>query len=100
VTVQRGQNESYPWWLVARLAPNGDEGKGLDVSVECRRTDGGWQLSADVAREDGFVLEECQAASASPGDAAEEALAAVEQFLARQGRCILNELGYPDTPVA
>jgi hypothetical protein len=95
LTVQHGQNESFAWWVVARFANAADEQKIVDVSIDCRGTPAAWKIHADVAREDGLVLEEFAPASSDrPEEAANVAsvLAQLKGFLSQQVACITREL--------
>lgn len=98
-SIQHGRNASFPWWTVARLVNGSDESKIIDVSVDCQGTAEAWTIRADVAREDGSVLQEVavnrQGESANGetlAEAVEAALQQVEDFLSRQGPLISSEL--------
>jgi hypothetical protein len=55
----RDTNEAFPYryWQSFRL-PHWDF--SVDISVDCKRVDEGFELSADIATSDGFVLAEFQ----------------------------------------
>jgi hypothetical protein len=53
-----GSNDSFVWRVVARFSNSANEAKIIDVSVDCRSRGTSIQIRADVAREDGLVLEE------------------------------------------
>src|SRR5437899_12757056 len=62
--IHAGSNDHFAWWVVARYSNPADERKIVDVSVECRRAGSAQAIQADLAREDGTVLQEF------PGDGA------------------------------
>jgi hypothetical protein len=97
--IHHGQNEDFPWWVVARFGYPEAEAKSLDVSVECHRRDGVLQLRADIARENGYVLSEFSAVEPArtqdeqTADAwFEERLKQIEGFLLQQIPTITREL--------
>lgn len=94
--VHHGGNERFPAWVVARFS-NGD--KVVDVSVECQWRDARLEIRVDVARENGFVLQEYSTILAAapseetlPGGRLEETLQQVESFLLQQVDGIRQEL--------
>jgi hypothetical protein len=97
--IHHGQNEDFPWWVVARFVYPGAESHSVDVSVECQRRDGVLQLRADIARENGYVLSEFSAVERTrtqDGQATgawfEERLKQIEEFLLQQIPTIRGEL--------
>lgn len=97
--VQHGGNESFPWWVVARFTNGTDEAKAVDVSIDCQGTPQGWSIHADVAREDGLVLQELPALTlALPDNGAPQAsstggvIRQLDDFLVQQADCLAQEL--------
>lgn len=97
--IHHGANDHFAWWVVARLSNPNNESKIIDVSIECRSTESGWGARADLAREDGTVLQELPAegleALPKPGiDAVlpADAMRRVESFLLGNVECLVAEL--------
>src|SRR5439155_20431372 len=97
--VHHGHNVNFPWWVVARFTHGEPEAKSVDVSIECQRRNGAWQLRADIARARGYVLSEFPPTEhpwtpdeESIGSWLEERLNQIEAFLLEQLPTITQEL--------
>lgn len=97
--IHHGGNDHFAWWVVARLSNPSDESKIVDVSIECRSAESRWDIGADLAREDGTVLQAWAAEGAgverragANGVPSADALRSIENFLLRQVECLVGEL--------
>ena len=98
-SIQRGSNDSFPWWVVARFADGTDQSKLVDVSIDCQGTSREWTIHADIAREDGLVLEELSPIESTHGmngmqlvSPMESLVHDLEAFLSQQAERIVQEL--------
>lgn len=98
-SIQHGQNDNFPWWVVARFVNGTSADKVVDVSVDCRATPEGWLIQADIAREDGMVLEDLPPvhyASSANGSREEGQMEddgnRLEAFLMQHVRRVITEL--------
>ena len=97
--IHHGSNDHFPWWVVARFSNPVDDSKIVDISLECRSADPTLAIQADLAREDGTVLQEFLGHDTSPlpvnranGPAPAEAFQSLESFLLQQVDCLSAEL--------
>ena len=97
--IHHRSNDHFAWWVVARLSNPSDENKIVDISIECKSMESQMNIHADLAREDGTVLQEfvgvetgVQHAANNNGAVLEDALREVERFLLEQERCLIGQL--------
>jgi hypothetical protein len=97
--IQHGANDHFPWWVVARFSNPADDGKIVDISLECRSAGPTLAIQADLAREDGTVLQEFPEHDTSPlpvngatSPSPAETLRGLESFLLQQVDCLSAEL--------
>lgn len=94
--VHHGANERFAWWVAARLSNAQHESKVVDISIECRADDAAGSIHADLAREDGTVLQELSPAGLTGELAVDvtqrDVTQRVESFLQGNVACIVAEL--------